>query len=387
MDPTPVLESSRAQRAEPEPRRKRSFGLYIFGLVLVLAAGAAALRYFDQMTGAVSAARASMEAEAARGPRVQAVTVRNGPAARQIRLLGDAKPYVSATIFAKISGYLRNVTVDKGDTVRAGQVLAEIDSAELDSQYQGALADLEYKTRLASRARELMRTGATSAQAQDQAESNLRMAQESVRNLGTMRSYRFITAPFDGTITARFADPGSLMQAATTNQASSLPLLVIADNSKLRVAIYVGQRDAPAVHVGDVAEIVDGASPDRRLTAKISRSAGTLDPRTRTLFMEIDIDNRAGTLVAGSFVYATLSVPVASFPQVPVAAMVERSGTTMVAVVAGDGTVTFRPVKVVSTDGIFSNVSEGVKAGDVVALNVPDEVTDGSRIRPAMTSR
>lgn len=378
-----------AERAGPPepPRRKRSVGLYLFGLALVLAAGAAVLRYLDHATVAVSAARASMEAEAARGPRVQAITVKNGPASREIRLLGDAKPYVSATIFAKISGYLRSVAVDKGDTVRAGQVLAEIDSAELDSQFQGALADLDYKTRLAGRARELVRSGATSVQAQDQAESNLRVSQESVRNLGTMRSYRFITAPFDGTVTARFADPGALMQAATTNQASSLPLLVIADNSKLRVGIYVGQRDAAAVHIGDTAEIVDGASPDRRLSAKISRSAGTLDPRTRTLFMEVDIDNRAGTLVAGSFVYVTLSVPVASFPQVPVAALVERGGATLVAVVAADGTVTFRPVKVVSTDGIVTNLSEGVKAGDVVALNVPNEVTEGSRIRAAMVSR
>jgi membrane fusion protein, multidrug efflux system len=374
-------------RTVPMGRRKRNIGLYLFGLALVAAAGIVAFQYANSSTQAVAAARQTMAAEASRGLLVQVATVKNGPAFREIRLLGDAKAFTSATIFAKISGYLRTVAVDKGDQVHAGQVLAEIDSAELDSQYEGAVADLDYKARLAARTRELRRTGDTPVQSQEQADSTLRMAEETVRNLATMRSYQEIRAPFDGTITARFADPGALMQAATTNQSSSLPLLVIADNSKLRVGIYVEQRDAAAVHVGDNADIIDAANPDRHIKAKISRSASTLDPRTRTLFMEVDVDNRDGFLVAGSFVYVTLRVPVSSYPQVPVAALVDRGGNTLVATVAEDATVTFRPVKIVSTDGIVTNISEGLKAGDVVALNVPNEVTDGARVRPAPVGR
>jgi RND family efflux transporter MFP subunit len=272
--------------------------------------------------------------------------------------------------------------VDKGDTVKAGQVIAEIDSAELESQYQGAVADMVYKERLVVRARGLLRTGDVAQQAAEQAESSYRQSQETMRNLDTMRSYQVLRAPFDGTIVGRFADPGALMQAATTNQASSLPVVQIADNSKLRIGAYVEQRDVSAVHVGDAAVVTDASNPERRRTAKISRTAGTLDPRTRTLGIEVDLDNRDNFLVPGSFAYVTLRVPVASFPQVPVAALVQRGAAAQIASVGADALVHFRPVKVASTDGIVVNLAEGAKPGEKVALNVPTEVVEGAKIRP-----
>ena len=372
---------------EPTPinPRKRSFGLYLFGLVLIIAAGAGTAYYVRAGATGLSSARATMEADAARGPRVVVATVAKGPEFRAITLLGDAKPYTTATLFAKVSGYVKAVHVDKGDTVKAGQVIAEIESLELESQYQSAVADLDYKQRLSARARELLRTGSTSQQTAEQAESSMRMAQELVRNLGTMRSYQTLKAPFDGTVVARFADPGALMQAATTNQSSSLPVIQIADNSKLRIGAYVEQRDVAAVHIGDEVDIVDAANPDRKRKAKISRTAGTLDPRTRTLFIEMDIDNTDGFLVPGSFTYAQLKVPVASFPQVPVSAITQRGGNAQIAVVGDDAIVKFRPIRVASTDGIVINVAEGVKPGEKVALNVPNEVTDGAKVRPSAT--
>jgi RND family efflux transporter MFP subunit len=215
----------------------------------------------------------------------------------------------------------------------------------------------------------------------------MRMAQETVRNLATMMSYESIKAPFDGTVIGRFADTGSLLQSAMTNQASSLPVLMIADISRLRVGIYVEQRDVAAVHAGDDAEVVDASNPEGRRMAKITRTSGALDPRTRTLYVEIEVDNHDNFLVPGSFAYVTLHVPVPSLPQVPVAALLQRDGAQVVATVAEDGAVHFRPIKVASTDGIVANVSDGLKAGDRVALNVPNEVTDGIHIRPVVASR
>lgn len=363
--------------------RSRSIGLYLFGIVIVAAAGAAAWYFTQQGAIGLGSARAAMEADAARGPRVVVATVTQGPATRVIQLLGDAKPYSTATVFAKVSGYLKSVPVDKGDKVTAGQVIAEIDSSELESQYESAVADLEYKRRLALRERELMRTGATAQQTAEQSQSGFRMAEETVRNLNTMRSYQILRAPFDGTVIARFADPGALMQAATTNQASSLPVLQIADNSKLRIGVYVEQRDVPAVHVGDTADIIDASNPLRVRKAKISRSAGTLDPRTRTLFIELDLDNHDDFLVPGSFVYVTLTVPIASFPQVPVAAVLQRGNIPQVATVGEDSIVHLRPIRVAGTDGIVTDILEGVKPGEKVGLNVPNDVTEGSKIRVA----
>ena len=212
----------------------------------------------------VAHARTALLQEAARGPRVEMAAVTAGPASRDITLLGDAKPWVTSTIFAKISGYLKTVDVDKGDAVRAGQVMAEIESAETDSQYAAAVADMENKQRLAARARSLLATGNISHEAAELADTNVRMAQETVRNLATMRSYETLRAPFDGTVTARFADPGALLQGATTNQASSLPVLAITDTSRLRIGAYVEQRDVASVHIGDAAEVVDASDPDRR---------------------------------------------------------------------------------------------------------------------------
>ena len=362
---------------------KRSFGLYVVGLLILVAAGGGTAYYLRNSAAAITDARKGIDAEAARGPRVVVANVIKGPDSRTITLLGDAKPYVVATLFAKVSGYVKTVNVDKGDLVQSGQLIAEIESPELESQYQSAAADLDYKQRLAARARELLRTGSTAVQTSEQAESNLRQAQESVRNLNTMRAYQVLRAPFTGTVVARFADPGALMQAATTNQASSLPVVQLADNSKLRIGAYVEQRDVTAVHVGDPVDVVDASNAERHRMAKISRTAGTLDPRTRTLFIEIDLDNADGVLVPGSFTYANLKVPLASYPQVPVAALNQRGGTSQVAVVGDDAMVKFRPVKVGNTDGTLINILEGVKPGEKVVLNVGNDVTDGIKVRPS----
>ena len=360
---------------------KRNLGLYVFGIVVLLAAGGGAYHYVKASTANLDDSRKAIEADAALGPRVLVATVVQGPTSRVITLLGDAKPYLTATLFAKVSGYLKAVDVDKGQLVAAGQKIAEIERPELESQYQGAVADLVYKRRLAERSRELVRTGSTPVQTAEQNDSGLRVSEETVRNLDTMRSYQVLTAPFAGTIVARFADPGALMQAATTNQATSLPVVQISDNTRLRIGAYVEQRDVTLVHIGDPVEIVDASDANRRRSAKISRTSGTLDPRTRTLFIEIDLDNHDGFLVPGSFTYANLTVQVPSFPQIPVAALTQRGGKSQVAVLADGGVVQFRDVKIGDTDGTVINILEGVTPGDKLVLNAPNEVTSGSRVR------
>ncbi len=375
MDPTPL-----------NPR-KRSPALYIAGLLTLLATGAGVYYFVYARYIQVASARSAMEDDVKQGPRVEVVTVEAGPKTRDVVLLGDAKPYSTATLFAKVSGYIKHVSVDKGDIVRTGEVLAEIESAEIDSQYASAVADLVYKQRQVERARKLLRTGDVAVQAADQAESTLRMAEETVNNLATMRSYELIRAPFDGTITGRFADPGALLQSATTNQASSLPLLTVSDNSRLRIGVYVEQRDAAMLHVGDAADVSDATNADRRVAAQVSRTAGMLDPRTRTLYVEIDVDNQSGFLVPGSFANVTLHMPVPSLPQIPVSALLMRNGNPLVATVAADGALRFRAVKVAATDGIMVSVAEGIAPGDRLAIHVPDEITDGAHIRPVLASR
>ena len=361
-----------------EPKRGR---LYLWsGIGLVLAAAIVAYVTHGRAS-AVATERSELQNESARGPRVQAAVATMSPSYRDIRLLGDARPYANVTLFAKVSGYLKAVNVDRGDQVKAGQILAEIDSAETDAQYQAALADLENRKKLAQRDADLLKRGNVSVQQAQTSDTAMRMGEQIVRNLATLRSYESIRAPFDGTITARFADPGALLQQATTSQSAALPVLTISDNSKLRIGVYVEQRDVPYVRIGDGADVSDASDPTRRLTAKISRSAGALDPRTRTLYVEIDVDNANNFLVPGAFAYVTLHLPARSYPQLPAAALIMRGGKSYVASVTADGKAELRSVTVAGTDGSNFTASEGVKEGDRVAINLPSEIADGDPVQ------
>jgi membrane fusion protein, multidrug efflux system len=362
--------------------RTKGVGLYLSSIVLIVVACCAVVYLWQRNDSALSAAREAHAEIVQRGPRVEVVAAAQGPSTRDIVLLGDVKPNVTATLYGKVSGYLKSIPVDRGDRVKAGQTVAEIESAETDSQYVSAVADLENKRRVAARDREMLAHGNVAVSAKELSETNLRMAEANVRQLETMKSYETLKAPFSGTVTARFADPGALIQNAATNQVSSLPVLTISDLSRLRVGAYVEQRDVPFIAVGQEADVTDASRLDRRVSAKISRTTGALDPRTRTLYIEIDLDNSGSFLVAGSFANVTLHVPIQSYPQVPTNALVMRGDKSFVAIVTPAGEVQFRGVRVAGTNGTAVDIAEGVAVGDRIAVNLPGDVTDGSRIQP-----
>ena len=154
----------------------------------------------------------------------------------------------------------------------------------------------------------------------------------------------------------------------------------------MRVYAYLQQVDVPFVNMGDVAEVSDASNPDRKKTAKITRMTGELEQRTRTMLIEIHLDNADNFLVPGSFAYVTLHVPVQSYPQIPVTALLTRGNENVVAVLEND-TVRFRTVKVASTDGSTVSLADGLNPGEKIAINVPDEVTSGSRVQPIEATR
>jgi RND family efflux transporter MFP subunit len=213
------------------------------------------------------------------------------------------------------------------------------------------------------------------------------MATAKVAQNATMKSYEQIRAPFDGVVTARFVDVGALVQNSTTNKTSNQPVVTIADETRLRVDVFVDQRDVPFVHVGDLAEVTDGANSDRKIQARIARTSHELDPRTRTLFVELDVDNADHFLVPGSFAYVTLHIPMESYPQVPVAGLIVRGTRTMIADLGSDQTVHLQTVKVANTDGINAALAQGAVVGQLVAINLPDEVGDGGRVQPVNGGR
>ena len=137
---------------------------------------------------------------------------------RDITILADVVPYQQATLYAKVSGYLGKVLVDKGDAVKAGQLLATIESQETDAQYASAAADLANKRQIARRYDQLAQQNAIAQQLKDQADADARIAQATLNQDATLKGYERVTAPFDGNVTARYADAGALMQNAQTGQ-------------------------------------------------------------------------------------------------------------------------------------------------------------------------
>ena len=368
-------------------RRFGSFLVYLIGLLVVVGAGFTGVRLWQDKDAQLGAAREAMAEGLAKGPAVQVATIAQGPKERLITLLGDARAYQTATLYGKVSGYLKSVAVDRGDHVKAGQVVAEVESAETDRQYDAAVSDLGNKRKNAEREGDLVKRGWSSVQTADQADTAYRMAQANMEQLAAMKSYEILRAPFDGTVTARFVDVGALVQSSVTNQTSNQPVLTIADMSRLRVDVYVEQKDVPVVHVGDLAEVTDGANPDRKVKARIARTSDQLDPRTRTLFVELEVDNSEDFMMPGSFAYVTLHVPVPSYPEIPVAALIVRGTNTFIANVGKDSTVRMQPVKVATTDGMVASLADGARIGESVVLNLPDEVSDGSRVRPIESKR
>src|SRR5439155_3579034 len=232
--------------------------------------------------------------------------------------------------------------------VRAGDVVATIASLETDRQYEAAVADARYKRANADRATALAGPGVVSAHDADVQVGQAQVAEATVQAFATQRSYEVLRAPFAGTVTARFADPGALVQNAANAQTSALPVVTISDTSKLRVYVYVDQRDAASVQPGDVAEVAVPDGP--KLHARVTRRADELDARTRTMLVEVDVDNRDGAIVAGSFVWVTLKVKTPALVQVPAAALDLRRKAAQVGVVVG-GVVKLRPVEVADLDG------------------------------------
>ena len=368
-------------------RRFGSFLVYLIGLLVVAGAVLTGVRLWHDKDAQLGAAREAMAEGLAKGPAVQVATIAQGPKERLITLLGDTRAYQTATLYGKVGGYLKSIAVDRGDHVTAGQVVGEVESAETDRQYDAAVSDLTNKRKNAEREGDLVKRGWSSVQTADQADTAYRMAQANMEQLAVMKSYEILRAPFDGTVTARFVDVGALVQSSVTNQTSNQPVLTIADMSRLRVDVYVEQKDVPFVHVGDLADVTDGSNPDRKVKARIARTSDQLDPRTRTLFVELDVDNSENFMMPGSFAYVTLHVPVQSYPEIPVAALIVRGTNTFIANVGKDSTVRMQPVKVATTDGLVASLADGARIGESVVLNLPDEVSDGSRVRPIESKR
>ena len=348
-------------------------------VVLVLAAAAATAVLFVREHRASARQVERLQREVSRGPVVRVARVRLAPPERKVSLPAEVRAERRAVLYAKVSGYVKRVLVERGDRVKQGQQVAVLESPDLDEQVAAAEAELNLRRRQLARAQRLVGSS-MSQNDREQAEEAVKLAESALARAKVMQGYEVLRAPFEGTVTARYADPGTLLPAATGSTSSAQPLLEVAQLDRLRVALQLGQDDAARVRTGDAVSLqIDPGQPP--LQASVSRLSQSLDPRTRTMLCEIDLAEPPEGLYPGAFVQASLSLRGQPRPLVPSEALVAQAGQLYVAVVQ-DGKVKFQRVRLGTDDGNTVEVLEGLRGGELVALNLATDVADGSPIRP-----
>jgi RND family efflux transporter MFP subunit len=321
-----------------------------------------------------------------------------GEPSQEIVLPGNMFAYVDSPIYARTDGYLEKWNFDIGAHVKKGDLLAVIASPEVDQQLAQAKADLStaeanagYAKQQASRYTDLLASNAVAKQDTEnfitQAASTttqVKSAQANVARLEQLTGFENVYAPFDGILTARDVDIGTLINAGAGGTGGH-EMFHMDDEHVMRVYVNVPQVDSPSCTPGTPADLTLEEYPGRRFHGKVVRTARAIDPTSRTLLVEVDVPNHDGTLVPGAYTQAHFQVKVARQTLIlPVSTLLFRQeGLRVVTVVHGSNgdTAKLVPITIGQDDGRVVQVIEGLNPGDEVVQNPPDSIVDGEKVR------
>jgi len=366
-------------------------------------------------------------APAAASVRVAAVAIaREEPIVDTVTLSGEFRPFQVVDVHAKVAGYIRKIYVDVGDKVKAGQVMAVLEVPELSAQILGAEASVKRSEDAIRRAQsEMVRAKSSHAathlaysrlkQASDarpgliaeqelddalakdqeseaqveseaaalsEANNQLSIAQAERKQLAAMESYTQITAPFDAVVTKRYADTGSLIQSGTASNTQAMPVVQLAEWSKLRLVVPVPESAVSSIHLGTIVKV---KVPDlnRAFEGKVARFADALSDETRTMHTEIDVDNKSGALVEG--MYAETSVVLQHKDDalaIPTQAIARNGSKATVLIVDAQNRIEEREVTIGEEGNNRVEVTSGLKPDDRVVLGSRSEFRTGDRVQP-----
>jgi RND family efflux transporter MFP subunit len=327
-------------------------------------------------------------------PSVAVVRPTPGAPQTEIVLPGNLQAYSDSPIYARTNGYLKKWYVDIGGRVKAGQLLAEIETPEVDQQLDQARADLNtaranYKLSeiTASRYADLLKTDSVSKQDVDNANGDFEAkratvasAESNVRRLEELQSFEKVYAPFDGVITARNTDIGHLINSGAGTPATEL--FHIAAIQTLRVYVNVPQDYSQSARVGLKADLEFQEFPGRRFQGTLVRTAEAIDVASRTLLVEVDVDNRNGELLPGAYAQVHLKVPTSVRTLVlPVSALIFRSQGLQVGTVDKVNRAVLKEITLGHDMGSTVEVVSGLSPDDVVITNPPDSLINGEEVR------
>jgi RND family efflux transporter MFP subunit len=381
-------------------RRTQMAAGVVSALLLLSFIGVYGLRMRDADSLATATA-----ADVAAAPPVDVATVKPPAATSLLTLPGETAAWYATTIYARVDGYVAKWFVDIGDHVQEGQVLASIETPELDAELDAARAKLnaamadvqvrEAEARFADstyqrwknspkgvvseQETEDKKAGFESAQAKlSAAHAQVSLAQGEVDRLKAFQKFKQVTAPFKGTITQRRIDIGNLVTAGSS--ASTTPLYRLVQDDPIRVFVSVPQNAAPSMKVDTAVDVMTTGTESRSFPGKITRTSDAVDPQARTLQVEVDLPNPDETLVPGLYVEANFHLANSGVSEVPAAALIFRTEGPQVAVIEGDH-VTFHKVTIAEDNGTTVSVSSDVKNGDKVVLNISSEIGDGDKVQ------
>lgn len=398
---------SQVSLAEAATRKTpRSTGRWMMAIALVVGLG---LSGAFVMVTRIKAREADMLEQDTRKsvamlPLVDVAIAKASQSYRSLVLPGDTAAWYRTTLYSRVNGYLADWKADIGDKVKKGQLLATIDTPDLDAQLVAARAELDAakaQAKVQEADAEFARSsydrwrdspkGVVSDQereekkaANDSSVAKLNAAiaqvavdQAKVDGLMTLTQFKNVTAPFDGIITERRIDPGDLVTAGSS--ANTSPLFVIQQTDKIRVFARVPQSVAGHLSIGSSVKITGDAGADHVYEGKIVRTTGAVDPRARTMLVEVVLPNPNYALSPGMYVRADFHVAQSPSVEVPAAAIVFRGKNPQVAVVE-DGKVKFKNIVIANDDGENVELASGINVSDRVALNINSQISDGDRV-------
>jgi RND family efflux transporter MFP subunit len=315
---------------------------------------------------------------------VDVVNAQRDEKPKDLILPGTFQAFKETTIFARANGYVKDWKVDIGDNVKEGQLLAEIETPELDQQVAQAKASNDIAKITADRWRDLVAKNVVSKQEYDQNEKAYEGAKANYEQLQKLQGFKQIVAPFDGKISTRSVDFGTLVTAGSGNTGTALFGIVQSD--PLRVYVFAPQENAPSIHEGISAKILLQEFPGQEFDGMVTRTAGALDPQSRTMQVEVQVPNHDGKLYAGmygqvKFLLVDQNAPIV----VPANAFLFRKEGSQVATIENEDRIHWQNIRVGRDFGDRIEVIDGLKENTKVVMNPTDDLREGIQVEVKST--
>lgn len=376
------------QENRPRQSRSRIFLLFLFiAVILVIVGGFTLLQRRSQYHALAK------ETETLAIPTVSVIHAPSAKGLEDLVLPGTMQAYVESPIYARTSGYVKKWYHDIGTRVNQGELLADIDTPEVDQQLDQAKADLATAQAnatlskiTADRLQELIKTDGVSKQEVDNAVGDLaaknatvKSAEANVGRLEELERFKHVAAPFSGVVTRRQTDIGQLVNAG--NGGATQELFSLAQTDPLRVYVNVPEAYAPSIHAGLPAYLELTQYAGRKFEGKVVRTAESIDLASRTLLTEVDVPNRAGELLPGGYAQVHLAVQLSGeHVQVPVNALLFRSEGLRAVVVDSNHKLRLQPLTIGRDYGTSLEVLQGLSSSDWIVINPADSLEDGQHV-------